>query len=202
MTRQELITSPISASRAASLSVAVIVGSVRQPRVGRVLGDWVAARANRRPGLAVDLIDLAEADLPLASTRPGGVLDSPIAGRLAAADAYVVVTPEYNHSFPAALKNAIDWHYREWMLKPVAFLGYGAGSGGIRAIEQLRLVFAELSTVTIRNSVLLSQPWERVTERGFAADPSAERAAETMLDELSWWAATLHTARIEQPWVA
>jgi NAD(P)H-dependent FMN reductase len=194
MTTQELI--------APSLSVAVIAGSVRQPRVGRVLADWIAAHAARRHGLSVDLIDLAEVDLPLAATRPGGVIDGPIAGRLAAADAYVVVTPEYNHSFPAALKNAIDWHYTEWMLKPVAFVGYGAHSGGIRAVEQLRLVFAELSTATIRNSVLLSAPWERISEDGFAADPGIERAATTMLEELVWWAAALRAARLEQPFAA
>jgi NAD(P)H-dependent FMN reductase len=194
MNTQELV--------APSLSVAVIAGSVRQPRVGRVLADWIAAHAARRPGLAVDIMDLAEVDLPLAATRPGRVAHSPIAGRLAVADAYVVVTPEYNHSFPAALKNAIGWHYTEWMLKPVAFVGYGAGSGGIRAVEQLRLVFAESSTATIRNSVLLTAPWERIGEDGFAADPRVERAAATMLQELVWWAAALRAARLEQPFAA
>jgi hypothetical protein len=109
------------------LSLAVIVGSVRQPRVGRVIANWFVDLAARRMDLAIDLMDLAEVTLPLADTQPGGSATSPIADRLASADAYVIVTPEYNHSFPAALKNAIDWHYREWMFKPVAFVSYGAG---------------------------------------------------------------------------
>jgi NAD(P)H-dependent FMN reductase len=126
-----------------TLSVAVIVGSVRQPRVGLAISSWFTRLAAGRGDLDVDMIDLATVDLPLAHTRPGGNDTSHIAERLAAADAYVVVTPEYNHGFPAALKNAIDWHCREWMFKPVAFVSYGAGSGGTRAVEQLRLVFAE-----------------------------------------------------------
>jgi NAD(P)H-dependent FMN reductase len=191
MIEQELIARP--------LSVAVIVGSVRRPRVGRVLADWFTDLAAPRPGLAVDLIDLAEVELPLAGTRPGGVADSPIAARLAAADAFVIVTPEYNHSFPAALKNAIDWHFTEWMFKPVAFVSYGAGSGGIRAVEQLRLVFAELSATTIRHSVLLAAPWERIGDGGFVPEDGAGRAAATMLDELTWWAGALRSARLEQP---
>lgn len=181
-----------------NLSVAVIVGSVRQPRLGRVIADWVAGWAADGPWAATDLIDLAEIDLPLAGTRPGGVADSPISERLAAADAYVVVTPEYNHSFPAALKNAIDWHYSEWMRKPVAFVGYGAGSGGIRAVEHLRLVFAEVSAATIRSSVLLSAPWEHMTGAGFAADAGSDRAAATMLTELLWWAGALRAARLDE----
>jgi NAD(P)H-dependent FMN reductase len=105
-----------------TVSVAVIVGSVRQPRVGRVVADWFVQHADARSGIDIDLIDLADVDLPLAETQPGGCETSAIAERLATADAYVVVTPEYNHSFPAALKNVIDWHYREWMFKPVAFV--------------------------------------------------------------------------------
>lgn len=188
MTTQELDSSP--------LSLTVIVGSVRSPRVGRVIADWLVDRATARPELAVTTIDLAEVDLPMAGTRPGGVPDSPIAEQLTAADAFVVVTPEYNHSFPAALKNAIDWHHAPWMRKPVAFVGYGAGSGGIRAVEQLRLVFAELSAATIRAGVLLSAPWEHVTGDGFDGGPGAERAAGAMLDELTWWARALRAARL------
>jgi hypothetical protein len=97
------------------LSIAVIVGSVREPRVGRAVADWFAERAKGHPDLEIDLIDLALVDLPLTDTKPGGVPTSAISDRLSTADGYAVVTPEYNHSFPAGLKNAIDWHCREWM---------------------------------------------------------------------------------------
>jgi NAD(P)H-dependent FMN reductase len=183
------------------LSLAVIVGSVRQPRVGRVIANWFVHLAGRRTHLAIDLIDLAEVTLPLTDTPPGGSATSPITDRLASADAYVVVTPEYNHSFPAALKNAIDWHYREWMFKPVAFVSYGAGSGGTRAVEQLRLVFAELYAATTRNGVIMSAPWNLIGPDGvLAADERMERAAATTLDELTWWASALRTARLDKPY--
>ncbi|MGI5524106.1 NADPH-dependent FMN reductase [Micromonospora sp. CA-259024] len=151
-------------------TVAVLVGSVRQPRMGRAIADWFVAHAARRGDLGLDLVDLAEVPLPFADTPPGGNPASPISDRLAAADAFVVVTPEYNHSFPAALKNAIDWHHREWARKPVAFVSYGASSGGIRAVEQLRVVFAEVQAATTRSGVVLRAPWERLDRAGHLVD--------------------------------
>ncbi|MEU7756159.1 NAD(P)H-dependent oxidoreductase [Micromonospora sp. NPDC049171] len=181
-------------------TVAVLVGSVRQPRVGRSIADWFVAHAGRRADLGLDLVDLAEVPLPFADTPPGGNAASPISARLAAADAFVVVTPEYNHSFPAALKNAIDWHYREWARKPVAFVSYGAGSGGIRAVEQLRLVFAEVQAATTRSGVVLRAPWERLDATGRLVDDEPLRqAADATLSELAWWAEALRAARRARP---
>jgi NAD(P)H-dependent FMN reductase len=187
----------------ATVRVAVIVGSVRQPRVGRVIADWFAGVAAGLGGLTVDFIDLADVTLPMSDTRPGGCATSPIADRLALADAYVIVTPEYNHSFPAVLKNAIDWHYLEWKFKPVAFVSYGAASGGIRAVEQLRLVFAELYATTTRTGVVLTAPWNLIGSDGaFAADDRMEQAAGATLAELLWWARALRTARLDTPYPA
>ncbi|WP_238019619.1 NAD(P)H-dependent oxidoreductase [Dactylosporangium sp. AC04546] len=189
--------------QALPLTVAVIVGSVRRPRVGRAVAEWFAGVGARTTAHKLDVIDLAEVDLPLDGTRPGGCHDSPIAGRLAAADAFAVVTPEYNHSYPAALKNAIDWHYRQWMFKPVTFVSYGAGSGGVRAVEHLRLVFAELHAATTRHGVVLNAPWERLGPQGaLDAGPGAERAAETALRELTWWGGALKAARVAAPFEA
>ncbi|WBB74304.1 NAD(P)H-dependent oxidoreductase [Micromonospora sp. WMMD1128] len=183
------------------LTLAVLVGSVRQPRMGRMIADWFVDHAGRHDSLRIDLVDLAEVPLPLAYTPPGGNPASPIAGRLGAADAFVVVTPEYNHSFPAALKNAIDWHHREWVAKPVGFVSYGAGSGGIRAVEQLRLVFAELHATTTRSGVVLTAPWERLDRQGrLVADGPLERAADATLGELTWWGEALRAARRRRPY--
>ncbi|WFE36996.1 NAD(P)H-dependent oxidoreductase [Micromonospora sp. WMMD998] len=183
------------------LTLAVLVGSVRQPRMGRMIADWFVDHAGRHDGLRTDLVDLAEVPLPLADTPPGGNPASPIAGRLGAADAFVVVTPEYNHSFPAALKNAIDWHHREWVAKPVGFVSYGAGSGGIRAVEQLRLVFAELHATTTRSGVVLTAPWERLDRQGrLVADGPLQRAADATLGELTWWGEALRAARRRRPY--
>ena len=90
---------------------------------------------------------------------------------LGLADAFVVVTPEYNHGYPAPLKELIDSVNAEWQAKPVAFVSYGGVSGGLRAVEQLRLVFAELHAVTIRDSVSFPGAWEQFDESGVLRNP-------------------------------
>ncbi len=181
---------------ASPTSIGIIVGSVRRPRLGRVVANWLLTRTVPRTDLVTDLIDLAEVDLPLDGVQPGGVSDSPLSPRLHAVDGFIVVTPEYNHSFPAALKNAIDWHMSEWARKPVAFVSYGAGSGGIRAVEQLRLVFAELSAATTRTSVVMTAPWDRLGDNGaLVSDAGLDAAGDATLDELVWWSRALRTAR-------
>jgi NAD(P)H-dependent FMN reductase len=121
--------------------------------------------------------------------------------RIAAADAYVVVTCEYNHSFPAALKNVIDWHHQQWQAKPVGFVSYGGLGGGLRAVEQLRLVFAELHAMTVRDSVSLHHPWSGLGEDGTPRDKAVcEGAAKGMLGQLAWWGRALRTARTIRPY--
>jgi NAD(P)H-dependent FMN reductase len=117
------------------------------------------------------------------------------------ADAFVIVTPEYNHSFPAALKNFIDWHHPQWQAKPVGFVSYGGLGGGLRAVEQLRLVFAELHAVTVRDSVSLHGPWSGLGQDGEPRDATVcAGAAKGMLGQLSWWGRALRTARAERPY--
>ncbi len=179
------------------LRLAVIIGSVRHERSADAITDWLKTDLAGIDGLDVDLIDLADVPLPLAGTQPGGT-ETVISDRLHSADAYLVVTPEYNHSFPAALKNAIDWHYKEWAYKPVAFVGYGAGSGGIRAIEQLRLIFPELRATTIREAVLLVAPWTRFGPNGYEATEGERAALAATMSELGWWARTLRAGRVAE----
>ncbi len=115
---------------------------------------------------------------------------------MAAADAFVVVTPEYNHSFPAALKHAIDLADAEWRAKPVGFVSYGGMAGGLRAVEQLRLVFAELHAATVRDCVSFHGARERFGADGRPKDPAGcGAAAKKMLDRLAWWAEALRAAR-------
>jgi NAD(P)H-dependent FMN reductase len=121
--------------------------------------------------------------------------------QLDTADAFVVVTPEYNHGYPAALKELIDSAGREWHAKPVAFVSYGGVSGGLRAVEQLRQVFAELHAVTIRDSVSFHNAWEQFKGEGVHASP--ERHANSlsrMLAQLHWWAVALRHARAAKPY--
>ena len=116
--------------------------------------------------------------------------------RIAEADAFVVVTPEYNHGYPAPLKALIDSVGAEWRGKPVAFVSYGGISGGLRAVEQLRLVFAELHTVTMQNSVSFAAAWEQFDGEGILREPArAQRSMATLLAQLYWWAVALRNAR-------
>jgi NAD(P)H-dependent FMN reductase len=111
-----------------------------------------------------------------------------------------VVTPEYNHSFPASLKNVLDWHHTEWQAKPVGFVSYGGLSGGLRAVEQLRPVFAELHAVTVRDAVSFHMAWERFGEDGAPKDDASVAAAKVLLDQLGWWGNALREARAKTPY--
>ncbi|GAA2620766.1 NAD(P)H-dependent oxidoreductase [Actinomadura fulvescens] len=188
------------------LRTAIIIGSTREGRFGLTVAGWFTGRAAHRADLDLDVVDLAETRLPdtLGATDGAGGAEPAavraLAPRLAAADAFVIVTPEYNHSFPAPLKTAIDWYVDEWRAKPVGFVSYGGTSGGLHAVEQLRPVFAELQAVTIRETVSFHSCWARFDERGRPVDAEgAAAAADGLLDQLTWWARALRAARIGLP---
>lgn len=192
-----------------SLRVAVITGSTRDGRFGPVVSNWLLGHLAQRADMTADHVDLVETPLPAvlpAFDRPPAE-DAiqqlrKVTPRLAAADAFVMVTPEYNHSFPASLKNAIDWHNEQWHAKPVGFVSYGGLAGGLRAVEQLRVVLAELNAVTIRNTVSFHQHGTRFDADGNAIDPAADGAAKSLLDQLAWWAHALRDAKRVRPYAA
>jgi NAD(P)H-dependent FMN reductase len=188
-----------------TLRLAVIVASVRDGRFGPTVARWFTEQAQRHGRFEVDVIDLADFTLPLAlpatspliepnPTRPDGMVD--LTRRLGLADAMVIVTPEFNRSYPAALKTAIDWHFTQWENKTIGFVGYGGNSGGLLAIEHLRQVFCELNAHTVRDYVYFPRYYELFDAEGSLSDPAVpEAAAVTMLDKLHWWASALSAAR-------
>jgi len=192
------------------LNLAVILGSVRQGRFGPVVAQWFAAEAQQHGQFNVDLIDLAETPLPLAlppeppaiattDARPAEM--AALTEKLETADVFVVVTPEYNHSFPASVKSLIDWHFTEWRAKPIGFVSYGGLGGGLRAIEQLRLVFAEMHAVTVRDTVSFANYWELFDADGQLMDAEGPNsAAKALLDQLAWWGGVLHEAKLNNPY--
>ncbi|WP_394835694.1 NAD(P)H-dependent oxidoreductase [Pendulispora rubella] len=192
------------------LKLVVVLGSVRQGRFGPVITRWFLDEVRKHGRFDIDLLDLAETPLPLAlppgSTELQNVQGRPadmiaLAARLDAADAFVLVTPEYNHSFPASLKHLIDWHYTQWKAKPVSFVCYGGLGGGLRAVEQLRLVLAEMHAVGLRDVVSFDRHWEHFDEGGQLRNPEgACDAAKTLLDRLTWWGTTLREARHTRPY--
>lgn len=184
----------------------VVIGSVREGRFGPVVASWVADRAREHGGFDVELFDLAQADIPLAlpadppkmagAAYPRPEAMAALTEALDAADAFILVTPEYNHGYPASLKAAIDWHFTQWQAKPVAFVSYGGAAGGRHAVLHLENVLTELHAVTIRDG--LAFPNYFVTfEDGQPLDPQAPQYAKAMLEQLDWWAAALRKARSE-----
>jgi NAD(P)H-dependent FMN reductase len=144
------------------MKIAIIVGSTRPGRNGEAVAKWVYEVAKKRSDAEFELVDIKDFNLAL--------LDEPAppslgqysmphtkvwAAKIDSLDGYVFVTPEYNHGISGALKNAIDFLFAEWNNKAAGFVSYG-GAGGVRAVEQLRLVLAEVQIATVRNQVLLS----------------------------------------------
>uniref|UniRef100_A0AAU2JQL2 NAD(P)H-dependent oxidoreductase n=1 Tax=Streptomyces sp. NBC_00049 TaxID=2903617 RepID=A0AAU2JQL2_9ACTN len=189
-----------------TLRLAVIVASTREGRFAPTVADWFTPIAEGHGGFEVDVIDVAGLELP--PVHPGwGTSRSDahgeFAARVEAADAYVVVTPEYNHSYPAHLKHFIDLHKDEWKAKAVGFVSYGGVSGGLRAVEHLRGVFAELHAATVRDGVSFHGAWDHFGEEGKAHDPKgAAGAAKVLLDQLVWWGLTLKNGRDSRPYGA
>lgn len=177
----------------ANTRFAVIYGSTREGRFCDTVAAWVIHEIERRRGEQVDIID------------PAGRVESPHASdasqsleaRLEAADGFIVVTPEYNHSYPAPLKALIDGYNHPWQAKPVGFVSYGGASGGLRAVEHLRTVFAELHAVGMRDGVSFPNVWEQFDADGEPINRDrAERGLATMLARLEWWASALRDARL------
>ncbi|MDG4765863.1 NAD(P)H-dependent oxidoreductase [Solwaraspora sp. WMMD406] len=188
------------------LRLTVIIGSAREGRSGPAVARWFVDEARAFGLFDVDVLDLADVELPLSMTQHPAPQDAQVladvAGRLTSADAFVVITPEYNHSFTAPLKNLIDWHRTQWQAKPVAFVSYGGLSGGLRAVEQLRQVFAELHAATIRDTVSFHAVWEQFGPDGNLRTSDAATPAKVMLEKLIWWAAALKDARALRPYSA
>ena len=124
---------------------------------------------------------------------------APLTAHLEAADAFVLVTPEYNHSYPASLKAAIDWHFTQWTAKPVAFASYGGAAGGRHAALHLENVLTELHAVTIRDGLAVPS-YFTTWQDGRPLDSSAATYAKVVLDHLAWWATALRTARLAAPY--
>ena len=178
------------------INVALIYGSVREGRFCDTVAKWAIGEIDRRPEFALDIIDPRSLSLAL-----GNADTASLQQRLQRADSFIVVTPEYNHSFPAALKHLIDSVSDEWNAKPVAFVSYGGVSGGLRAVEQLRLVFAELHAVSVRDTVSFANAGEQFDAAGHpvAAD-RARRSLTRLLSRLKWWAVALRDARKLAPY--
>lgn len=176
------------------IGVALIYGSAREGRVCDKVGAWVSGELKQHGDFSQDLIDAL-------ALQSGALSVAALKNRIGRADAFVIVTPEYNHSYPAPLKRLIDSVYDEWKAKPVAFVSYGGIGGGLRAVEQLRQVFAGLHAVSVKNTVSLVKPWQQLGPDGnLCASDVIRQAMTMMLAQLGWWATALRRARGSTPY--
>ncbi|GGC02079.1 FMN reductase [Oxalicibacterium flavum] len=183
------------------LNIALIYGSTREGRFCDTVARWSAAQLLRHQGIRLDIVDPAKIELPMRLERQCSPALTTLKTRIGAADAYVIVTPEYNHGYPAILKHLIDSVYGEWQAKPVGFVSYGGLHGGTHAVEQLRQVFAEVHSVTMRNTVSFTEAWKQFDRDGRLLEPNlAEQSMRMMSAQLRWWAEALRQARRQQPY--
>ncbi|MFA5838394.1 MAG: NAD(P)H-dependent oxidoreductase [Candidatus Paceibacterota bacterium] len=190
-----------------SLNIKVIAGSTREGRFSNKAAAWIAEEIKKQEGVAVEVLDLRDYDMPFfnepmsPSFKQEPYKNEAVARftkKIEEGEAFVIVTPEYNHGTSGVLKNALDWVYPEWNNKPVAFVSYG-GVGGARAIEQLRLNAIELQMAPIRNSVHI--PGEQYFQVLFGKIDAKElfasvsKQAEDMITQLLWWTRSLKNAR-------
>src|SRR3989475_4065607 len=183
------------------LRIAIIIGSTRPGRRGGAVAKWAYEIAQRRRDAEFKLVDIKDFTLPL--------LDEPMppimgqythdhtktwSAKIASFDAYVFVTPEYNHATSGAPKNAIDFLYGEWVNKVAGFIAYG-GVSGARAVENLRLVMGELQVATVRAQVGLSMFTDFENFSVFKPAPMQEKAVNSMLDQVTAWGGALKTLR-------
>ncbi len=180
----------------------VIVASTREQRVGRMVGDWFFERAKAHGKLEPTLVDLKEVALPM--------LDEPNHPRLRqyqfahtkawsalvdAADAFAIVTPEYNYGMAPALLNALNYLFQEWAYKPVCFVSYGGVSGGTRSVQMAKQVITSLKMMPIPEGVFIPFVSKLIEDGRFKGGDPHDRAVAPMLDELARWAEALKVMR-------
>jgi NAD(P)H-dependent FMN reductase len=190
------------------VSVGVILASTREGRAGERVAKWVERVATKRQDLDVHLIDLLEWTLPyyrhpaspkIAEKTYADARERAWVERVASLDGFIVVTPEYNHGYPAALKNAFDYTYAGWNRKPIAFVSYGGSSGGVRAVQQLRQVAVELQMSAVRDEVNIPFVARAFDAEGAPSDAFQHKRLEALLDDLTWWTQTLKLGRERAP---
>ncbi|OLV16238.1 NADPH-dependent FMN reductase [Deinococcus marmoris] len=184
------------------LRLQIVIASTRPGRVGKPIGEWMAAEARQYEGFEVEVADLAEINLPFfdESNHPRFQKyehqhTKDWSARVAASDAYVFVQPEYNYGISAPLKNALDYLVMEWNRKPAAFVSYGGVSAGLRAAQHTRQVLAALNMMPIAAAVSIPFVGSMMHDGEFQPSDIVQASVVPMLDELHLWAAALQDMR-------
>jgi NAD(P)H-dependent FMN reductase len=179
----------------------VILGSTRPGRAGEAVAKWVYKEASKRDDLEVEMVDVADYELPLLDEPVPPSIGAPTkehtkkwAEKIGDADGYIFVAAEYNHSIAGGLKNAIDYLYKEWNNKAAGFVSYGS-NGGSRAVEHLRGVAAELQIADVREQLLLNLANDFENYSTFKPTKQHEEKLNKVLDQTVAWAEALQSVR-------
>ncbi|HSX07677.1 MAG TPA: NAD(P)H-dependent oxidoreductase [Candidatus Saccharimonadales bacterium] len=183
--------------------VKIIVASTRPGRFGIQPANWLMELAKEHPETTFELVDLKKIDLPFLDEETPALYakyanahTKAWAKAIGEADGFIIVTAEYNHSYPAPLKNAIDFLAKEWYYKPVAYVGYGAEAGGARAVEHLRSLGATVALFDLRESLIIPNYWTQLDEQGaFQPNEAQTKAAHDILTKIGFWSEELKTPR-------
>ncbi len=190
------------------LQIAIIVGSTRQHRLADRVAQWVERAARDMEGWHVTVLDLKDMQLPLYhdETLPAAMHGTYANEKVAAwshainkAEAFLILSPEYNHSVPAPLKNALDWLYPEWADKPAGIIGYSSSPiGGARAIEHLRTILGTLGVATVKTALTIGRAQDVISEDGVCKDDTLNSVLRTEFDQVDAWGkafSRLHTEK-------
>lgn len=187
------------------MKIGVILGSTRKVRRGERVATWVMGELSKRTDAQFELLDLVDYPLPFyqeedsPDSLPNGY-STPVAtkwaAKIAEKDGFIIITPEYNHSPSAVLKNALDYVYDEWAKKPVTFVSYSSGAAaGIRAVEQLRLIVIELQMAPMQNAVHIANILSAIDEHGVLLKEHHGKKLNNVVEQLLWWTNALKNAR-------
>ena len=186
------------------LKIAIVTGSTRPGRNNEAVSNWVYRIAKEHKDAEFELVDIANYNLPLLDEPMPPLYDrythehtKAWSDKIGSFDAYVLVTPEYNHSTSGALKNAIDYLYREWNNKAAGFVSYGGHLGGVRAVEHLRLIMSEVMVATVRAQVMLTFFTDFENFKTFKPVPQRDKELHAMLDQLVSWGGALKALRFD-----
>lgn len=180
----------------------IIIGSTRPKRQGHLVAEWFAKIAKKHSEFSVEILDLKKINLPFLDEPHHPKLGNYIhehtkkwSKTINEADAFVFVTPEYNYSFPATIKNALDYLFAEWQEKPAAFVSYGGASGGMRAVQGLKLPMTTLGMMPIMQAVTIHYYTQYIEDGVFKSNELLEKSAEAMLETLCNWTKGLKNMR-------
>lgn len=181
----------------------IVIASTRPGRIGPAVAEWFRQFAEKHGGFDTRVVDLADFDLPVYNESQHPTLQDykhdhtrRWSDSVAAADAFVFVTPEYNFNPPPSLINALNYVYKEWNYKPSGFVSYGGVSGGLRAVQTVKLLVTTLKMMPMVEGVMVPMAWEHLDADGrFVSNDKIDPSATAMLDELARWTPALKTLR-------